>query len=476
MKKSYILISLFILVIILTSAYFFLRNNPLGQKTEDQDTSIKLTSTSEEKVLQFTLKNDSRKLNFFQDKEKNKESYPWKLDYPYYIKLNKYRVNDIIYNLAKLKADRIIAENPDDLTAYGLDKPQGIVTATFTENVINNSNYLQLSIGQRSGSGIGYYTRIKGDTKVYLIKSYIINEFFQPINHFRDKNLAVIDVKNINYLKIINEDMLEIQAISENQDLLTAGIFSNYMMTEPYQYTQMVNETILNEKLETIPAQIIANEMIEDRKPDLQKYGLNPAKKQLIIGDKNNNRIHILLGHELDDTYYYAKLKNQDEIFTVEKDLYLITNSKPFELLDKLALLVNIKDVNRIKIERSVKEKYDIEIKRTQRLNVSTDKDEQNELDEKYYINSTEVVEKPFKEFYQVLIGLMYDAENPKPDKKATDIKITYYLNNADTPEVNISFTAFNRDFYAFYREGVSEFLINRRQVEKIFTEIKKLL
>ena len=72
-----------------------------------------------------------------------------------------------------------VADDPEDLSAYGLDKPRATVKIDYTDNTS-----AKLLIGQEEPMSDGVYTQLAGDKAVYLMpRSYTIR-FTMPVENY----------------------------------------------------------------------------------------------------------------------------------------------------------------------------------------------------------------------------------------------------------------------------------------------------
>lgn len=74
-------------------------------------------------------------------------------------------VEDLAEQIGSLAAIRVI-DDPEDLSAYGLDTPVGVLTVTYGED-----ETLTLTIGALDGTGDSYYAQLSGDQAVYLLSA-----------------------------------------------------------------------------------------------------------------------------------------------------------------------------------------------------------------------------------------------------------------------------------------------------------------
>jgi len=90
-----------------------------------------------------------------------------------------------------------------------------------------------------------------------------------------------------------------------------------------------------------------------------------------------------------------------------------------------------------------------------------------------YRVNDIEAAEDSFKKLYQSLIGLIVDTDHRHPVKEDPEVILTYHLNRGKVREYRISFTPFDCDFFAVFKNGLSDFLISRDQVRNMIADVE---
>src|SRR5699024_2505294 len=93
---------------------------------------------------------------------------------------------------------------------------------------------------------------------------------------------------------------------------------------------------------------------------------------------------------------------------------------------------------------------------------------EEDEVIETYKVDGKEVEEKPFKTYYQSLIGLMVDAENDNESDQDPEVMTTFFLNKGKDREIHVDYVPYDNDFYVVERGGRAEFVISKQQVKKM--------
>ena len=86
--------------------------------------------------------------------------------------------------VSPLTSDRLIEENPQNLTSFGLDKP------TLEADITTKDGKTQkLLFGSDTPSGNGAYVKLDGSPKVYTVGTSAKSAFDKSVNDLRDKRL-----------------------------------------------------------------------------------------------------------------------------------------------------------------------------------------------------------------------------------------------------------------------------------------------
>ena len=101
--------------------------------------------------------------------------------------------------------------------------------------------------------------------------------------------------------------------------------------------------------------------------------------------------------------------------------------------------------------------------------------DEEDEVVTTYMVNGKEVEEEAFKKTYQSIIGILVDAENSKQLEENPEIKTTFYLNKGTNREIHVNYVPYDNDFYAVFRSGKAEFIVNKEAVHKMLDKVEEL-
>lgn len=379
------------------------------------------------------------------------------------IDLDGERIQALTYSLANVWTDRIVNDSPRDLAEYGLDTPS--VRTIVTDSAGKRAEYL---LGDTTPSRTGRYVMQKGDPAVYAVSAYAAETLRFSLDSIRRRTLfpafeqAALTGFLLERADGRPENRVEITLRPEAAPPYLSAAFSPHILTAPYSLPRGINGEFLQDFLGPLSNLQIA-EFVDDNPSSLAPYGLDRgARFFLRTGD---NSLDLLVGNETNGNRY-AKLAGGDNVFTVG-GMESILNVKPFDLIDKFILLINIDTVDRLLVRGGEK-------------NLAADFTGKGD-DGIYFLDGRKAETKSFKEFYQAVIGLTADAEYPRTaappaagsgETKTPDsgeITIEFFLNTPAGTRVSASLVPYNRDFYAVRQDGTTEFLVSRNQVRNIY-------
>jgi hypothetical protein len=137
--------------------------------------------------------------------------------------------------------------------------------------------------------------------------------------------------------------------------------------------------------------------------------------------------------------------------------------------VDRLVSLVNIEALDQLTIESNGNKDVFNLSRTTKKAEKAGEKDE---VVTTYKMNGKDVEEDTFKKFYQQVIGISVDAENEKKITGKPDLKVTFTLNKGQKKEVIMEYIPFNADFYGAVRDGKSEFVVSKAQIQNLINTV----
>ncbi|MBZ9685962.1 DUF4340 domain-containing protein [Clostridium estertheticum] len=464
MKKLKSIIALIVILILLGGVYFYKTSHPAKS---NKNASTSNASTSSVQVWKI----DSTKVSkviLTSGKVKNtlvKSGNNWTIP-NYNYKLDQNAINSITDNVINLSASSIVENDPKDLEKYGLNN------TTISANVLGDGSQKDLYIGDKTSDGNSYYAIVKDDNKIYLIAASTVDYFGVKQADLRDKTITAIDGQTLSYIKIVQAGSPTIELTpnsGQNQTEAKNGI-NAFKMIQPYSVEAGADDQRLQSLASAIP-NLKAREIVDDNPKDLSIYGLNNPTLDITLKDSKNN-LHFIVGKNKDDNNVYFKTMDSNTIYTMDKIQTDAFKLKAFDIVIKLAYIVNINDVDKITVDANGSNNIINFFRNTKKSEKSGDPDT---VVTKYKVNDKSIEEEKFKSFYQEMIGLSVDSENDKKLEDKPEVSITFNLNKGSKKQEKIDYVPYNDQFYAVFRSGKSDFVISKDKVNKMITDLKKL-
>lgn len=479
MTKFRNIIIMVVVLALLGGSYIFLKNRPDREEPQAQKDKVTILKFDKNEITQMVLKSSKGVLTFNKvekeieeekdgKKEKVKKSM-WEVDYPHPVVLKQMSVDDIAYSFASLYAERVVEEEtPEDLTPYGLKEPQVVAEAT-----LEDGSKKVLLLGNKTAAGNTYYLMVEGQPEVFEVWMNHGEHFNYTLVDVRDKTLASINLPEMTYFKIGKKDSTSLEIkINENQseDEAQFGL-GMWTMTSPYSEPRGVDGEAFQKVLEPI-ASLSIEDFIDDDPQDLGKYGLDQPLSELVIQD-DTNKLHLYFGKDADDGKVYFKIGDAKTVYSMSKNKLEFMNTKPFQLIEKFAYIVYIDNVDKIVVEGKGKNHTLTLDRKTKKAEKEGEEDEEITT---YRVDGKEVDEKPFKKYYQSLIGILADAENDKELSGTPEVKTTFFLNKGKEREVHVNYIPYDKDFFAIFKNEKAEFVTHRSQVNGMLEDLEALI
>ena len=190
-------------------------------------------------------------------------------------------------------------------------------------------------------------------------------------------------------------------------------------------------------------------------------YGLAPPRYELLARDTEGAELALLFGDERDGEVFF-QVQGRATVYAMQRSRAGVLDLDPFALVDKFVLILNIDTVDAIEIDHPGG-RYLLTIERT---------GSGDDVVESFALDGAAMEDKPFRELYQLVIGLLGDAAVPPEDQAAVlgaqpEVRITYRMNTPDERQ-SVSLVSYDRQFYAVVRQGAAEFMVSRAQVARL--------
>jgi hypothetical protein len=443
-------IILVVVAALLLGTYVVIKNKK-DPESAGQDDKIKIFELDMDKMVELTIENDQDKLVFVPETvmEDDEEKMVWKISSPKDLRIDESKISGIADYISSLKAEKIIEEEADDFSIYGLDKPV-LVSVKMEDSTLKT-----LEIGDETPTGNGYYVKVKGEKKVYTITGYVGRTLKASKNDLRDRNLLSIDPEEITEISLKKGESIIFRAkkLGEFEWELTLPIRGNVNTSSVYPMLTAVSDARVVQFIEENPST-----------SDLDEFGLlNPT--YCIEFDTPAGREKLLFGKEQEKgSRIYVKLSSSNEVFAVSLNKFNFLDRPLKDIIGVSAYIVNINDVNRIKVEM---DGY------TVNCELQTDKD--NKENCKFFVNGKDVTNLVDEENYQIfrkyfgaLIGVKMSEVKIEAEPSGTpEIVFTYHLKKAPYT-MKVEFIPKDNWYYYVMRNGqYTGILVDKKEFDK---------
>jgi hypothetical protein len=241
----------------------------------------------------------------------------WQLTEPVQAAADENELTSIANSLASLEMQRVVDENPPDLTQYGLE-PARVEVSFRTKG---DKEPKRILFGERTPTGGDLYARFPDQRRVFLVSSFLDSTFDKGTFALREKNVIKVDREKV--------DRLEVVAGQRTVTLAKSGtewrIVAPSTLRADFGAVEGALERFASAQMQAIVA---------PEGGDLKKYKLDPpiASFAAVSG---SSRATLLLG-ETENAVIYAKDASRPMVFTVAPTLYtdLIRDVQDFRRKD----------------------------------------------------------------------------------------------------------------------------------------------
>jgi hypothetical protein len=486
-KKNAITLSfLSLALIVLIGIYFWYDNYQKSkEKAEtEKDQTIELATVDTTQIdslhyvkgdtdLTFVLKEDV----WVEQKDKERP-------------INQEHITSILNAIKELKANRLIMESPDNLSDYGLEQPQTVLTVTMTDQSI-----VTVKIGNKTTDSSGYYGLVNENSTVYLLPTELGSAL-----QYNDMQMTAlpespsITAENITHIAIdkrTGEDYELLYSDEERLDNTGSNMYA-WQFLEPYGEGYTADSTKVSDLQANYTTFNYLN-CVDYKGENLSKYGLEDPAASLLIGyfvsrtealptpetdSKTGEKVtektykdpyvyKIYIGNQDEEGNYYVSIDGSDSVYTMSSDsVNSMLEVDAFRLLNPYILLPNLENVDQITAQvGNTTYQMGIDHKTTKGV------DGKEETTSTYSFNGKKAEEDAFKKLYQQFIGVTYDSQIPSDVKVGSDapyMTLTFHIFGENERTVSASFLPYDDNFYVVKKADETRFFADKRAIEDI--------
>jgi hypothetical protein len=273
--------------------YFVESKRPAGSDAEKKE---KAFTVEADKVEEFTVKSESGERTTLK-----KNGADWQIVQPAGVKPDSAEVSGITTNLASLEIQRVIDENPSDLTEYSLAQPR--VELTFKAAGKDH----KLLIGRKTPPGSDLYARIDDQKRVVLIPSFVDTTFNRTTFDLRDKAVLTVNRDEIGSLSVTTPTSTMRFEKAGNEWKLTQPVAGR----SDFSAVEALVSRVTTLQMKSIAA---------PQATDLAQYGLDKPAATVTIGS-GSSQATLAVGKSAGEGTVFARDLSKPVIVTVESSL-----------------------------------------------------------------------------------------------------------------------------------------------------------
>ena len=501
-KKNFTLLLLLVLMIALIVGYVVyekvMANKSKSDQGEGDSDQTAILTLDEDSLSKISYKNQSIDTELTLVKG---DDGTWSLEDEVDVPLGRTNVNNMVSVVTDLESSKVVMENCDDLSQFGLDNPNLVIRVTTTDGQENTIN-----VGEQSPLADGFYVTLNGANTVYLAGTSV-NTYFSKtktdlievasaptITDTNITNLLVEDTKNGNF---------ELSYDEKAPYDYSGTAICPYAVIQGYEISMAADTDAVKTFFDNY-CSLSYSSCVEYNCSDLATYGLKDPRATVTIDyyeetadssdsdstgttdstDTSSNsdsaktirtdyKYQLQIGDlNEDESSYYVRDTSNNSVMLMSKDTVdKMLEFNKFDVLEKYVQLINIKTVSSVDVVANG-------LTHTLKNEVIKAKDSDSEDSKdttKFWLDDKEYDEDSARDLYQNLLMPKYDQLLPKDYKGHTGdpvATVIFHRTSAEYPEVTVSYYEYDNSFYVVNRNGEEYFLVDKRAVDDLVSDI----
>ncbi|MGH7309048.1 MAG: DUF4340 domain-containing protein [Candidatus Rokuibacteriota bacterium] len=266
-----------------------------------------------------------------------RESDGWEIVEPVTGRGDRGSIDEVVTSVATAKMDREIAEKPESLAEFGLDKPAAEATL-----IDKDGKELVLRLGAKSPTGVWVYAQEGGRPNVVVVSDGVLRDVTRPVSDFRSKTILAFDRKEVAGLEVV---------LPEETLALERGDDAQWKVTRPRQLR--ADPEAVSDFFDKLTSARV-KEFVADAPPSLEPYGLaRPVRVALHVGrDKDRATRALLLGRRDDKKKgVYALRPGETSVLLLPEEVWTALPKTTAAIRDKTVVDFEREQVTGLEVE-----------------------------------------------------------------------------------------------------------------------------
>ncbi len=380
-----------------------------------------------------------------------REPYPFRWDWP--------RLQELRASFARLFAQRLVVEDPDDRAQYGLSPPAVVAGAR-----LESGRTFEFHLGSPTSSGEAYFLSSRDDRAVFTVHAIHGKRFSWTVSDLRDQTAPALSAGRINRIWFRDGDY-EVELVAVGEQPRYAHLPGSRIMRVPY--VAAADEERFAAIAHQVAEMPVSAAVAGDGGGDAD-FGLDLPRGELRVRDFEDE-LHLLLGATAGGQVY-VKMPGAAGVHTVPAVALDFLTLTPFELSSPQVLALPEERLQAISLRAGSRE---------HRIDLQRAKDDLGGE----RVTAVHAGEPLDKDAYAALsaefANLAVDAPAPGGRDRPAGVPIltvTFHLRAAERAAVMARFLPYDQDFHLLALDGSIDLLVDSRAVTSLTERIETAL
>ena len=374
--------------------------------------------------------------------------------------------------LTNISSDNEVEKDCKDTEKYDLEKfAQCRVTYTMKDDSTK-----QFEIGALTPDGEYYYAL--SDNNVYTIGKTTGDRIMQDVTELADLSMDILDPNALTMLEVTQKGRDDLRVSFDSKNEITNESSDKSGLATLIMHSPIENLIVYPYNLESgllyNYASFKLTQMVDFGSVNFSEYGLDDPVMKIAMADSEKS-VTLAVGNLAEDgSEYYVTPYGNAAVYTMPKEaLEPFFNYDIINFIQKFIALHYRYELSDIDIKSAYGD-YTVEFKEEGDKKLTEEngsyKDKRQE-----YINGKAVDSEKFVDYYELLVGLTFDALKEYETTGEPQAEISYHL--LDGSEDKVVFYDYDDTFFAAVKgDEQQKMLINKQQVKQAIDKAKELL
>ena len=340
----------------------------------------------------------------------------------------------------------------------GLDFPILSIRVDYDDDT-----HTYLMIGKLDSSGTSFYVEDREQGKIYLVDRSLIESFPFSVQAYLDTSLLPWSASEVETVFIDNgTEEIHLTKNSPYPEQETRTNLTGWLIGAPYQHYHHTTYSLMEDLLQSLQS-FQMEELVADRVSDWSEYGLESSRFTIEFVTATD-QIKFLIGSPATGQSYFARIEGEDQVFTLSNQLLEAFSYQAKNYHDGYVKLLALDVMSQLSIE-------------SDQLVVDIEMNHLNEDTTEFKVDGQLLDESEWRKAYISLAGLKAVGISEKVIDQAPEIVVTStIIHDQGEKEIALNFVEYSDEHYAVFIDQVSDFLVNKADVEEAIASIANVL